>query len=321
MNIANYWEKGWPKLIAAQFHFYSSYFRPMAGLFYLPIYERFGLNPLPYRTVILIILAANALLVYFAAKLLSRSPLVAALAAMFTSYHGRMFILYYNTSHIYDVLCFFFWFSSLLWYLRIRTRGGYLNFLQTLTLLVLYVSLNSKEMAVTLPVMLLAFEGTFVRCSINQPAKRYSPLVLLATVTVVYVVGKTTGPAQHRLLSKMDGYRAVYTVGKFIDNNAHYASELFYLDQDFTKPGMVAIWLVFTWLAFRRNRPYLRWALVLTLIGAAPIAFIPARGGGWLNLPLFGYALFAGQSMPMRLTGSPANGYSPACHAAPYVSR
>jgi hypothetical protein len=291
MNIANYWEKGWPKLIAAQFHFYSSYFRPMAGLFYLPIYERFGLNPLPYRIVILGILAANALLAYYAAKLLSRSPLVAALAAIFTSYHGRMFIVYYNTSHIYDVLCFFFWFSAFVWYLRIRVRGSYLNLWQTLILLVLYVcALNSKEMAVTLPVILVAYECVSAGAVSTWPQRRYGPLAVLSVVTLVYVVGKNLGSDA---LSKMDGYRAVYTVGRFLDNNAHYAREILYHDHDFTKPGMVAIWLILGWLAFRRPRPYLRWALVLTILGAAPIGFIPARGGGWLNIPLFGYALFA----------------------------
>src|ERR1017187_2478760 len=34
-------------------------FRPMAGLFYLPLHHFFGLNPLPYHAVMLAILLGN----------------------------------------------------------------------------------------------------------------------------------------------------------------------------------------------------------------------------------------------------------------------
>jgi uncharacterized membrane protein YfcA len=159
MNIAGYWNRGWEKLIAAQFLFFSSYYRPMGGLFYMPIFDVFGTNPFPYRAVLLVILGANAFLAYGAAKTLSRSVPIALIAAVFTSYHGGMFVLFYNTSQLYDVLCFLFWFAALNLYLRIRTRERDLNIRETGVLLGLYIcALNSKEMAVTLPVALFAYE-------------------------------------------------------------------------------------------------------------------------------------------------------------------
>ena len=93
MNIAGYWSKGWSALIEAQFRFWSTYYRPMAGLIYLPLLDQFGLEPQPYRIVVFVLLASNALLAYYVAKLLSHSGLIALLTAALTAYHGREFAL------------------------------------------------------------------------------------------------------------------------------------------------------------------------------------------------------------------------------------
>src|ERR1019366_5620553 len=39
-------------------------YRPMAGLFYLPLLKGFGLNPIPYHAVMLAILLGNLYLMY-----------------------------------------------------------------------------------------------------------------------------------------------------------------------------------------------------------------------------------------------------------------
>ena len=62
-------------------------------------------------------------------------------------------------SFIYDVLCGFFYFAALTYYIHIREKEVYLRPLQLFGFLVLYVcALNCKEMAVTLPVIVLIYE-------------------------------------------------------------------------------------------------------------------------------------------------------------------
>jgi hypothetical protein len=292
MNIAGYWDRGWPKLIAAQLLFFSPYYRPMGGLFYMPLFEAFGMNPFPYRAGLLLILGLNALLAYRAAKMLSRSVTAALLAAVFTSYHGGMFVLFYNTSQLYDVLCFLFWFAALNVYLTVRSRGRDLTLKQTAWLLVLYIcALNSKEMAVTLPVAFFAHELVFASDDTWKARlwRARMPLGAVVLITIAFVIGKTVGP---NALSHVQGYRPSISLTRFLVNNGHYAAELFYYYEPVSKYQTVAFWALLAYLAFRRYRPYLRWALVMVIFGALPIVFIRDYGGGCLYLVVFGYALF-----------------------------
>ncbi len=54
-----------------------------------------------------------------------------ALAALLIAYHPRFVYLYYDTAYIYDVLCYFFYFATLLLYVRVRQQHRVLNGLGT----------------------------------------------------------------------------------------------------------------------------------------------------------------------------------------------
>ena len=47
MNMRYYYERGLPLTVWNNVEFWSHAYRPLAGLFYLPIYYTAGLNPLP----------------------------------------------------------------------------------------------------------------------------------------------------------------------------------------------------------------------------------------------------------------------------------
>ncbi|HYP14351.1 MAG TPA: hypothetical protein VEQ63_10550, partial [Bryobacteraceae bacterium] len=300
MNMYGYWHKGWGKLLVAQVHFFSGYYRPMGGIFYMPLYELFGMDPLPYRIGILALLTINAILAYITARTLTRSYVVAGLTAVLTSFHTGQFVLYFNTSQLYDVLCFTFWFGAFLYFARKRLRGEYLGWKQCAVLLALYVcSLNSKEMAVMLPILLVAFELAWWRQLPDATADRLKqrlirgavPIVVVGFATLAYVIGKTSGP---EALSNIDAYKPVITWGRFLDSNAHYAAELFFRrEHSIGRGNLLIVWAAMAYLAARYRRPYLWWGLALVIFGATPIAFIEGRGGGCLNIPAFGYALLA----------------------------
>ncbi|MEJ7608366.1 MAG: hypothetical protein WKF37_19390 [Bryobacteraceae bacterium] len=258
----------------------------MGGLFHVDL-QFARLDPFPYRVGLLIVLTANTLLAYQAAKLLVLSPDRFADSAS-QLFHVAQFVLYYNTSQLYDVLCFFFWFCAFNYYITKRLRGNALGIGQIAILLVLYIcALNSKEMAVTLPVLLIAFELVYFQT--RQWKKALLPISLVGLATLAYVVGKSIGP---EALSRDQAYKPVITFGRFLDSNSHYAAKLFYVNSpDIGKARILALWSALAYLAARSRKRYLWWALALVVFGATPVAFISGRGAGCLNIPAFGYSL------------------------------
>lgn len=59
MNLWTYWYAGPVQLLFALAKLSTRYFRPGGGLYYLPLYHFFALNPLPYRIVQISILALS----------------------------------------------------------------------------------------------------------------------------------------------------------------------------------------------------------------------------------------------------------------------
>ena len=105
------------------------------------------------------ILVASIPLVYYLSRRLASSRSIAFLAVLALCYHPRLAGLVFVGAFIYDVLCGFFYFAALAYYVNIRERGASLRPLQLLGFLALYVmALNCKEMAVTLPVIVLIYE-------------------------------------------------------------------------------------------------------------------------------------------------------------------
>ncbi|MGD0013308.1 MAG: hypothetical protein ABSD56_02610 [Bryobacteraceae bacterium] len=156
MNIYTYWSRGPWQLIKGLLLFFTTYYRPMGGVFYSLMYHFFGLNPLPYHIGVALLLLINVFLAFRLAVHLFGSQLLGGLTALLTAYHAQLAWMVYIPSFIYDVLCFTFYILALTYYISIRNRAVLLNKKQTIAFLLLYVAaLDSKEMAVTMPVIVL----------------------------------------------------------------------------------------------------------------------------------------------------------------------
>src|SRR5204862_5406736 len=59
MNLWTYWYVGPVQLLFALAKFWTPHYRPGGGLYYLPLYRFFGLNPFPYRIVQIGLLALS----------------------------------------------------------------------------------------------------------------------------------------------------------------------------------------------------------------------------------------------------------------------
>ena len=207
----------------------------------------------------------------------------------------KLISLVFQGSFSYDVLCGFFYFGALAYYIHFRERDAQLRPLQLVGFLALYVcALDFKEMAVTLPVIVLIYEilksprwgdwKEFIRWAYASTI----PALMAGLITAVYIYGRIHGPTS---LAMAGPYRPQYSWSNFLKSNASFVSQLFY-GVAISEKGLLALWaLVFIYAFLRRDR-MLRLMAFWVVIVPLPLAFIiPIRAGGHLYLLLFGWAM------------------------------
>ena len=290
MNLFNYWQLGWAGVLRGNLLFFTTAYRPMGGLFYLPIYHFFRLNPLPYHLAIDVILAIDTYLLYRCARLLGVAAPAATVAAILSISHISMMALFLSPSTVYDALCFLFYFGALVYYLRLRTAGITPDWRQTGVCLLLYVgALNSKEIGVTLPVLLAGYEILY------QRPGRFRTALIGCGIAVMYTAGKLTGADS---LAAISAYRPVFTASQYLTNSNHFLDEFFYHNQPWFTTGLMAALMagIAIWAGMRKEK-LLWFCLLFVLVTPLPIVFIPRRGQYNLYLPLAGWAIIAGVAL------------------------
>jgi hypothetical protein len=262
----------------------------------LPLYHFFSLNPEPYRIVQLGIVAASIPIIYWLTRRLTASRSVAFLGTLAVSYHANLANLVFRGSFIYDVLCGFFYFAALAYYIHVRDKERYLRPTEVAVFLVLYIcALNSKEMAVSLPLIGLIYE--VLKCPRLRDLKLFVrrnwraavPPLVGGVLTAVYIYGKMHGSNS---LVQHEVYRPGYSWHNFLTSNASFVSELSYRHHVMSPAKLLLIWAaVFIYAFMRRDRGLQLMAFWVVLV-PLPIAFVhPIRGGGCLYLLLFGWAI------------------------------
>jgi hypothetical protein len=271
-------------------------YRPGGALYYLPLYHFFGLDPLPYRVVQISILAASIPLVYYLSRRLACSRSIAFLAVLALCYHPRLAGLVFVGAFIYDVLCGFFYFAAFAYYIHIREKDVSLRPVQLLGFLALYVcALNCKEMAVTLPVIVLIYE--FLKSHGWADSKAFlrwirldaAPSLIAGLLTVLYIYGKTHGSGS---LASLDPYRPKYSWHNFTASNGRFVGELLFSGHAITPITLLILWAFVFIYAFVRREHTLQLMAFWIVIVPLPLAFIvPMRGDAPLYLLLFGWAM------------------------------
>ena len=296
MNLWTYWYLGALQSILGFAKFWTPYYRPGGAPYYLPLYHFFGLNPFAYRIAQISTLVTSIPIVYYLARLLASSRSVAFLAILAFCYHPYVANLVFVGAFIYDVLCGFFYLAALTYYIHFREQGVCLCPAQLLIFLLPFVlALDSKEMAVTLPVIILTYEFLkMTRWADCKAPRRWSwryatPSLMAGAVTAIYLYGKVYGAGS---LTTLDPYRPRYSWHQFAEANAKFLGDLFFAENAITPKTFWIFWAaVFMYAVFRRDR-MVRLMAVWVVIVPLPIAFLlPIRGGGCLYLLLFGWAM------------------------------
>jgi hypothetical protein len=304
MNMHEAWSHPLSWWAAAVAKYWSAAYRPLGSLFYAAFFSWFQFNPLPFRLVCFALLIGNAVLLWWVTRRVTGSEEAGVFAAALGSVHVNYQPLYYSTGNCYDVFCFFFYFAALAVYLRWRAEAarqpqagawGHQGFLQRVTpslplvaVGVLYVlALDSKELAVTLPGIVLVYEALLTPDW--RRWRKYVPGLVLAVMTVPFVIGKTSGEA---VFFRDPAYTPHFSLATYFHAWPSYLNELF-LHEKFFGDGRAALFLVVTLALCIGSRARLFGWLVMTL-GLVPIALVPPRGISAAYIPLAGLAMLLG---------------------------
>ncbi len=285
-NMHKYWEAGPAAVAKANLTFWSSFYRPAGGAWYLSLYSLVHMNPLAYRVTCFVLLGFNLWLIFRLALAFTASFDIASLSAALAAFHAAMIPIYFSNSTIYDILCFTFTNSALIWYLRIRQRGEFLSILQTAVFLLLYIAaLDAKEMAVTLPVFVLLWELAQPR----RGVRRLIPALIAGALTAIYIYGKMTGPDT---LSAMDAYKPIYTVQRFFATARNDMNLLFYTERWFNSTRVILLWIAMPLTGWLLRSRVLVLSGVFAILAFLPVSFLPPREGFVCYLPLAWWSIY-----------------------------
>lgn len=298
MNLYFSWRQplGEQLLDLAAFFRVSPSFRPAGALFYRGLFEAFGFQELFFRIACFALLAANLWLAYALIRRLTDSKAAAAVAVLLHAYHGNAWFLYFTTAYCYDLLCFFWYTAAWLYYLRVRRSGLPVGWGQMLVWSGLYVlALGSKEMAISLPAVLLAYELLVSPPVGRRPASlagwilREGRVPLIGSVlTAFFIVGRVSDPHG---LTGIGAYRPVFRLSILLDRTYHFLAYALYEPRWLTPAvaGVLALAGVAAVVRFR-SLPF-RLGAAWALIGILPVAFISQRNLGTAYIPGLGACL------------------------------
>ena len=283
-NLYRAWKPPLADLLRANLFYWSPFYRPLGSAVYRLSYSIFGLHPRPLGIFYYAVLLLNLWLAYKVFEKIARSEEIALLATLIFSVHASFGYLYYNFGVLYDALCFTFFFAALWLYLEPRQRGEQLSWPRIAAIVALYVcSLNSKETAAALPVVLFLYEGIFLK------QRSWWFAVLLSLLTIPYVYGKL-GPGG---LTTSPAYVPHISLNAWLSSTAQYFAYLAYLPHPVSAGAVAALCALLASIALLLRSRVLGFGLMFFFVTLLPVSFVSTRLGFVLYLPFAGLALYA----------------------------
>ena len=288
------WNKPWSQVFRENVFFWQGNFRPLGAYFYRGLFSAAGFDPVPFRIAELSFCVLNLGICFWFIRTISESERVAAIATLLFAFHVRLIEIWYRTTMIFDVLSFTFVWLAAGVYIQGRREGGRLSAGRIAAVIFLFLlGLNSKEMAVMLPVALFAYELLFQTSKLKDllRSRAMALIVVLGVMTAAYGSGKLFGP---NAMSNNIFYKPEYSLTRFKHTWNMYVADIFLLKQNPT--GWVAISIIVGLLAIAvaaRSRK-LMFAWVVIFFGLLPVSFAPDRGGYVMYVSYLGWVLYAG---------------------------
>lgn len=251
----------------------SELLRPLPELIYRLTWEAFGANPFAFRVLFHALMLANAALAYIVVRAIAPRP-VALTVALLTAHHPFFHWMYANTGFLFDLVCFFFYFAALGLYLRGEHKSRYL--------IPFVLALNSKEIAVTLPAVLTAWE---LGRGGPWDWARARPLLAGHLLAGAFVLGRVLAPGG---IAGAAGYETSYSWAALAANGVTLLQQYFAARTPQGALFAFALGILLAGAVWLREARAARLGLAIAIVGALPVlaltgrslpaAYIPAAG-------------------------------------------
>lgn len=241
--------------------FHPENFRPVGAFYYYILGGLFGLEYPPYVTALHLIHFCNVIVLYLVLRQLRFSPVASGAGALFFMFQVATVDIYWKPMFVYDLLCGSFCLLTLLLYLR----GNWI-----LGLITFWLAYKSKEVAVMLPLALLAYE-------LLVGTKNWKRLIPYFVISLNFgLQGVFLNP------NRDNAYTLHFTPGTILGSLTYYSSALFFL------PYALLLAAILT----KDRRIY--FGVLASLILLFPMLALPGRQfGAYWYVPLIGLGIAA----------------------------
>lgn len=242
--------------------FYSTNFRPLGHFYFWVLGHTASLDFRPYVAVLHALHLVNLALLWRLLLRLNFSWPARAIGVIFFAFHMAVFDAYWKPMYVFDVLCAVFSLLSVLLWIDKR---------RWLSLLCFWLAYKSKELAVAVPAILLAYEFLLAEKAWKNLLWHFAGALWFA-VQALFSQGGRGGDYGLRLTP--------LTLWQTLD---YYASHILLV-----RHAGFGLALLPMWIRDRR----LWWGLLAGSLWLAPMLLVPGRRfGAYLYLPLAGLAV------------------------------
>jgi tetratricopeptide (TPR) repeat protein len=293
----------------------SNYYRPIMHIIYMFNYHIFGLKPWGFHLMNILVHAGISVLVFLIIKLLLRGPsqsprssLPAFIAALLFATHPI------HTEAVAWVAAVpelsFTFFFLLAFYLYMKSKEGF-NRGYLLSVVSFALAALSKEPALTLPIILIAYDYAYKKDenSFHDHIKRYIPYIIVSAYYLLlrsYALGGFAPKEPHIKLTGYEYFINVFPLfSQYLEKlllplNLNAFHVLHPIKSIFEIRGVVAIaitaaFVVLSALALRKNKTVFL-SFLLIVVPLLPVLYMPALGENvfterYLYLPSFGFVM------------------------------
>ncbi|MDO8734698.1 MAG: tetratricopeptide repeat protein, partial [Elusimicrobiota bacterium] len=283
--------------------------RPLTTFSYALNYKLSGLNPKSFHLVNLLIHIINGLVIFWLVFLLTKKEIPAFFTAMVFLIHPVQTETVAWVSQRSNILFLFFYLLSLIFYIKRQKSSILFNLFSILCFI---LSLLSKEMAISLPLIILAYEYILNRQKFFSAFYRSLPYFIILFFFVMIrstVIGQTAqttywaGGFVPQMLTMVKGF-AYYVKLMFVPCplSAEYLFPVKYaVDVDVALYGIILAGIIYLGLRLRTTRPIISFGIFLFLLSLVPVSnIIPIRtiiNERFLYPAVIGFGLILGSGL------------------------
>jgi protein O-mannosyl-transferase len=193
---------------------YMGHYHPLTLLSYALEYRFFKLNPFAYHLTNLILHLMNGLLVFWLMVMLKGGVLTSLVVSLLFGIHPLHVESVAWVSERKDLLCSFFFLGSLVVYLTyLKTRGMRFYFL---SLFLFLLSLLSKSMAVTLPLVLVLCDYLLDRKFDRKCLIEKIPFLVMAFIFVIIASFALRSSGMVYLKSSLSFFKNIFIMSEVL---------------------------------------------------------------------------------------------------------